>query len=483
MTNQLPRVHEMEHHAADWATTRPVVSGTQGVVATGHPLVSIAGMRMLLSGGNAVRRGGGRRLRRGRRGADRVLYAVRRVRGARPRRPDARDGRGERPGRRAGARDDGLLPRAGPRSHSDRPGPGRPPVVHRAGRRRRLPDAARDDRYPDARRGARACRPLRAPGFPMYEYMHRMLAIPESRTQFDLYPPGGDRRLLSRRPRARGRRTVPAAGARRDAGAARRGRRVGPRPSRRGHRRRARALLSRRHRRRRSAASPSAWAACSAPATWPPTARDWKRRSRSPSPDARSSARPVDPGARAHAGPRHAGGVRPARDGPQLLALHSRRDRGAEARVRRPRAPLRRRPRPPRGPAGAGVRARAGGPDPHGPRDAGSARARRSAPHRLGCGGCTHARGRGLAVGERPGAGRRRHDAHRGHRSRRHHDLPDAERRRVPQVRVRAGAGLHAQHAQRDVRAGGRSSQRPRAGQAPPHDTDQLPDLPSTACR
>src|SRR5258708_10213826 len=28
-------------------------------------------------------------------------------------------------------------------------------------------------------------------GFPMYEYMHRLLAIPESRTQFDLYPPGG----------------------------------------------------------------------------------------------------------------------------------------------------------------------------------------------------------------------------------------------------------------------------------------------------
>ncbi|HYB43525.1 MAG TPA: gamma-glutamyltransferase, partial [Candidatus Methylomirabilis sp.] len=28
-------------------------------------------------------------------------------------------------------------------------------------------------------------------GFPMYEYMHRLLAIPESRSQFDLYPPGG----------------------------------------------------------------------------------------------------------------------------------------------------------------------------------------------------------------------------------------------------------------------------------------------------
>src|SRR5262245_26056810 len=53
MTNQLPRVHEMAHHTADWATTRPVVSGTQGVVSAGHPLVSMAGMRMLLSGGNA----------------------------------------------------------------------------------------------------------------------------------------------------------------------------------------------------------------------------------------------------------------------------------------------------------------------------------------------------------------------------------------------------------------------------------------------
>ena len=28
-------------------------------------------------------------------------------------------------------------------------------------------------------------------GFPMYEYMHRLLAIPETQSQFDLYPPGG----------------------------------------------------------------------------------------------------------------------------------------------------------------------------------------------------------------------------------------------------------------------------------------------------
>src|ERR687891_846326 len=53
MTNQLPPAHEREHHDADVATTRPIVAGMRGVVAAGHPLVSMAGMRMLLAGGNA----------------------------------------------------------------------------------------------------------------------------------------------------------------------------------------------------------------------------------------------------------------------------------------------------------------------------------------------------------------------------------------------------------------------------------------------
>ena len=35
------------------ATGRPVVHGTHGLVVSGHYLTSMAGMRMLLSGGNA----------------------------------------------------------------------------------------------------------------------------------------------------------------------------------------------------------------------------------------------------------------------------------------------------------------------------------------------------------------------------------------------------------------------------------------------
>ena len=87
MSKPAGRIHEIEHHAADWATTRPVVSGTQGVIAAGHPLVSMAGMRMLLAGGNAFDAAVAGGLRRRRRGADRVLHALRRVRGARLRRP------------------------------------------------------------------------------------------------------------------------------------------------------------------------------------------------------------------------------------------------------------------------------------------------------------------------------------------------------------------------------------------------------------
>ena len=44
---------DREHTEVIRTTGRPVVRGAQGLVASGHYLTSMAGMRMLLSGGNA----------------------------------------------------------------------------------------------------------------------------------------------------------------------------------------------------------------------------------------------------------------------------------------------------------------------------------------------------------------------------------------------------------------------------------------------
>ena len=46
--------HDLEQMGPGWPpTTRPVVYATHGVISSGHYLTSMAGMRMLLSGGNA----------------------------------------------------------------------------------------------------------------------------------------------------------------------------------------------------------------------------------------------------------------------------------------------------------------------------------------------------------------------------------------------------------------------------------------------
>jgi gamma-glutamyltranspeptidase/glutathione hydrolase len=194
MTNQLPavhNVHETEHHAADRATSRPVVAGMQGVVASGHPLVSMAAMRMLLAGGNA---------------ADAAAAAgfaaavveptasytlcgecVALVYDARTRETTSVSGQGVAPalatvGVFRGRGFDRIPTGPGADAHLSFTVPGAVDAY-----------LTLIETY-----GTKSVSEILAPavhyaerGFPMYEYMHRMLAIPETRSQFDLYPPGG----------------------------------------------------------------------------------------------------------------------------------------------------------------------------------------------------------------------------------------------------------------------------------------------------
>jgi gamma-glutamyltranspeptidase/glutathione hydrolase len=191
MTNQLPRVHEMEHHSADWATTRPVVAGTLGVVAAGHPLVSMAGMQMLLDGGNAFDAGvaAGFAAAVVEPTASYTLCGecVAMIHDARHRETHAVSGQGTAPGL-------ATIPFFRGRGHDRIPtGPGAEAHLSFT-----VPGAV--DAYLTIleRFGTKSVGEVLAPavryaerGFPMYEYMHRMLAIPETRTQFDTYPPGG----------------------------------------------------------------------------------------------------------------------------------------------------------------------------------------------------------------------------------------------------------------------------------------------------
>jgi gamma-glutamyltranspeptidase/glutathione hydrolase len=191
VTNQLPAVHETEHHAAEWATTRPVVAGTQGVVAAGHPLVSMAAMRMLLAGGNAfdaaVAAGFAAAVVEPTASYTLCGECVALVHDARRAETLAVSGQGVAPARATIGlfRDRGF----------DRipTGPGADAHLSFT-----VPGAV--DAYLTLleRYGTRTVSEVLAPaihyaerGFPMYPYMHRMLAIPETRAQFDRYPPGG----------------------------------------------------------------------------------------------------------------------------------------------------------------------------------------------------------------------------------------------------------------------------------------------------
>ena len=377
MSTPTGRIHEMEHHAADWATTRPVVSGTQGVVAAGHPLVSMAGMRMLLAGGNAfdaaVAAGFAAAVVEPTASYTLCGECVALVYDARRRETQALSGQGTAPA----PRHDRVLPRPRPRSHP-----------HRAGSDAHLsftvPGAV--DAYLTLLEtlGTKTVSEVLAPavqyaerGFPMYEYMHRLLAIPETRSQFDVYPPGGTavfypggrvpevgelfvqpalagtlRKLVEADAQGRGHRQAGIAAARQrfyrgDVAAT-----IGAFSERLGGLLRASDLAGYRAR-------------LEPPLRMAFAGREIVAQSR------------VDAGARAPAGAGHAGHARPARARPQLAALHPRGDRGAQARVRRSRALLRRRRRrPARRAALAGLRARARRAHPSGPGDARGAAAR-----------------------------------------------------------------------------------------------------------
>jgi gamma-glutamyltranspeptidase / glutathione hydrolase len=191
MSGPVGRIYEMEHHATERATSRPVVAGTEGVVAAGHPLVSMAGMRMLLAGGNAfdaaVAAGFAAAVVEPTASYTLCGECVALVHDARRGETQALSGQGTAPALATPAffRGRGLA-----RIPS---GPGADAHLSFT-----VPGAV--DAYLTLLEihGTRSLSEALAPavhyaehGFPMYEYMHRLLAVPETRSQFELYPPGG----------------------------------------------------------------------------------------------------------------------------------------------------------------------------------------------------------------------------------------------------------------------------------------------------
>jgi gamma-glutamyltranspeptidase/glutathione hydrolase len=192
MTQQVPRGHELEHHTAERAATRPVVAGDGGVVAAGHPLVSMAGMRMLLDGGNAfdaaVAAGFAAAVVEPTASYTLCGECVAMIHDARSGQTLAVNGQGPAAAR---ATIEFFRGRGLDRIPT---GPGRDAPLSFT-----VPGAV--DAYLTLLEtyGTRTVGEVLAPavqyaerGFPMYEYMHRMLSIPETRSQFALFPPGGD---------------------------------------------------------------------------------------------------------------------------------------------------------------------------------------------------------------------------------------------------------------------------------------------------
>ena len=187
----MPIHHQSEHTEVNHTIDRPVIRGRNGVVATGHYLTSMAAMRQLLSGGNAF---------------DAAVAACFAAAVIEPTASYslAAEGVGmffhPASGRLSAVSGQGVAPRLATieafrsRGLEKIPtGPG--PEAHLSFTVPGVVDACFRllETY-----GSRTLSDVLAPaieyaeqGFPMYEYMHRMLGSPETREQFDLYPPGG----------------------------------------------------------------------------------------------------------------------------------------------------------------------------------------------------------------------------------------------------------------------------------------------------
>ena len=466
----------MEHHAADWATTRPVVSGTQGVIAAGHPLVSMAGMRMLLAGGNAfdaaVAAGFAAAVVEPTASYTLCGECVALVYDARSGETQALSGQGTAPGLATieafrGRKLDRIPTGPGSDAHLSFTVPGAVdayltllethgtktvsevlvPAVHYAER-----------------------------GFPMYEYMHRLLAIPETRSQFDVYPPGGTavfypggrvpevgevfvqpalagtlRKLMEADAQGCDHRQAGIAAARQrfyrgDIAAT-----IGAFSERLGGLLRASDLAGYRARLEPPLRMTFAGREIVAQAAWTQGPVLLQALGMLATLDLRAlghnSARYIHVVTEAlklaFADRERYYGDADSVPMAELLSPAYARERAALIRPDRamPEAPA------PGDPRGRGAVAAAG---------------------RVATGG----RGTGVAAGGADGTTHIAAIDRDGNMV-----SPDAERRRVPEVGVRAGAGLHAQHAQRDVRPRGRPPQRAGAGQAPAHDAGELPDL------
>ena len=183
--------HQSEHTEVDFTTGRPVIRGCNGIVSTGHYLTSMAATRQLLAGGNAFD------------GAVAACLAAAVVE------PTASyslaaEGVGmffhAASGQLSAVSGQGVAPRLATieafrsRGLEKIPtGPG--PQAHLSFTVPGVVDACLRllETY-----GTRTLAEVLAPaidyadqGFPMYEYMHRMLGSPDTKAQFDLYLPGG----------------------------------------------------------------------------------------------------------------------------------------------------------------------------------------------------------------------------------------------------------------------------------------------------